>query len=262
MNAKNKKALLTGASGGIGEEMAKILAQKGYDLILVARNAEKLKNIAENIKRINNKIKCEYFTCDLSKDAEVTKLITAYPEADILINNAGFGNYGVFHNQPWERECEMIMVNVAALARLCHHYIHGMVLRGYGRVLNVASTAGLFPIPFCATYAATKAFVVQFSKSLSAELKGTGVTVSCLLPGPTATEFWYSSNMSSKVKKAIKNYRSPREVAEFGINLMEKGKIAGVPGWSDRLKQVIKRYMPEKILLYIMRKHMIHPSLK
>ena len=153
------------------------------------------------------------------------------------------------------------MVNIYAVFRLCHHYLKGMIARNYGRILNVASTAGMYPSPFCSTYAGTKAFVIQFSKSLSLELKGYNVAVSTLLPGPTATNFWEVANMSRKVEKSFRHFDSPREVAEFGINLMEQGKIAGVPGWKNRVKKIIKHYLPENVWCFIVRRHMDHQSL-
>jgi len=257
---ERRKALLTGASRGIGEEMAKILAVRGYDLILVARNEERLQKITEDVRNIN-KVNCEYHVCDLSKETEIEKLIRAYPETDILINNAGFSSYGFFNKSAWERERDMIMVNIYALFRLCHHYVKGMVARNYGRILNVASTAGMHPTPFLSTYAGTKAFVIQFSKSLALELHGYDVSVSTLLPGPTATNFWEVGNMSCKVEKSFKHFDSPREVAEFGIDLMETCKIAGVPGWENKVKRIIKHYLPEQLWNFMVRQHMVHESL-
>jgi uncharacterized protein len=260
IETKKRRVLLTGASGGIGEQMARILAGRGYDLVLVARNEGKLREIIEEVKR-NIGMRCEYFICDLSKEAEIERLIHTYPETDLLINNAGFGSYGLFSRSPWETERDMVMVNVYALMKLCHHYVKGMIARNYGRILNVASTAGMYPSPFVSTYAVTKAFVIQFSKSLAIELKGYNVSVSMLLPGPTATNFWEVANMSKKVEKSFRHFDSPREVAKFGINLMEQGKIAGVPGWKNRVKKIIKHYLPENVWCFIVRRHMDHQSL-
>lgn len=257
---REKRVLLTGASSGIGEQMARLLAQKNYSLIIVARNEDKLKKITEDIGN-SNRAKCEYFVCDLSKESEIKRLIKTYPETDLLINNAGFANYGFYYKLPWDREKDMIMVNVVAPCRLCHHYLQGMIARDWGKILNVASIAGLSSAPFMSTYAATKAFLIQFSKSLALELKGKKVTVSCLLPGPTATNFWQVAKCASKIEGVIKRYIDPREVAEFGIRLMEDGKISGIPGWKNKLKNMIKHCMPEKIWSYMIRKHMIHKSL-
>jgi len=257
---KNKRALVTGATGGIGEQMARLLAARDYDLVLVARNEEKLGKISSAIKR-DYRIRCDYFVCDLSKETEIERLLSTHPETDVLINNAGFARYGSFHRSHWETERDMIMVNIYALFRLCHHYLPGMMKGNYGRILNVASTAGLHAAPFFSTYAGTKAFVIQFSKSVALELQGYNVTMSTLLPGPTATNFWNVAQMASKVEKRVKSFDSPREVAEFGITLIEKNKIAGIPGWKNKAKEIIKHYMPETVWFYAIRRHMLHPSL-
>jgi len=250
-----KKVLITGASSGIGKEMARIIARRGYKVILVAKNKEKLKKTALEIGK-TDKVDVQYFVCDLSSEKDINQLCKTFPNIDILINNAGFASYGYFHQLPWKREKEMILVNTLALAKLSHFYLKGMVERNFGRILNVASTAGDSPIPFCSTYSGTKAFVIKFSKSLATELSDCNVTVSCLLPGPTSTSFWKASKMDFKVRKSYSGYASPKDVAEFGINLMEKGKISGVPGLKNNLKQKIKAFLPEKIWLYLIRKHM------
>jgi len=259
-NTVQRKAILTGASGGIGEEMAKILLKRGYSVVLVGRNKHKLEEIVNNAGN-DFDANCFYFVCDLEKEDDVARLIAAYPETDVLINNAGFCTYGFYHKLPWEKEQSMIAVNLIAVCRLSHHYVRGMMIRNYGKILNVASTAGLTPVPFCSTYSATKAFIINFSKSLALELKDSNVSVSCLLPGPTNTGFWDASNMTNKVSNVRTQYSSPREVAEFGIRLMEQGKVCGIPGLKNRLKQTIKHYFPEWLTFLIMRKHMLHPLL-
>jgi len=255
-----KRALVTGASSGIGKHMARILASKGYHPVLVARNKTKLETIAGTISR-DHAIPCEYFVCDLSQETELERLITAYPETDVLINNAGFAYYGFFNTSPWKTERDMIMVNTYAVARLCHYYLQGMMKRNYGRILNVASTAGLQTTPFLSTYAGTKAFVIQFSKSLALELQGYNVSVTAILPGPTATDFWEVAHLAAKVEKAFMSFDSPQEVAEFGIRLMEKNKISGIPGWKNKAKTFIKHFMPEAVWFYLIKRHMLHESL-
>lgn len=257
---ENKRVVLTGASGGIGEHMANVLAERGYKLVLVARNKDKMEQMAEGIMKLPN-ASCNYFVCDLSKEDEIEKLISTYPKTDLLINNAGFSNYGFFNQSSWQVERDIIMVNVLALSRLCHHYLKGMLEQNYGRILNVASTAGISPAPFFSTYVGAKAFVIQFSKSLAIELQESNVSVSTLLPGPTATQFWEVANMASKTEKTIKYFDNPRAVAEFGITLMEKGKIAGIPGYKNKLKKIIKHFLPEKVWFFMVKQHMEHHSL-
>ncbi|GAB4353645.1 MAG: SDR family oxidoreductase [Candidatus Abyssubacteria bacterium] len=250
-----RRALITGASSGIGEEMARILAKDGYQLMLVSRNGAKLARLAEEMESSS------YFVCDLSKESEVERLVQAHPETDVLVNNAGFAAYGQYHVLGWERQRDMIMVNVVALSRLCHHYLKGMLERDCGKILNVASTAGQAPAPYFSTYVGTKAFVIQFSKSLALETQKTNVTVSCLLPGPTATEFWRSADMIEKVREAMVSYQSPREVAQFGIRLMNKGGVSGVPGWTNKLKGIVRHYLPDRIWGRLVTNHMTHESL-
>ena len=257
---KKKKALVTGASSGIGEHMARLLAQKGYDFILVARSEQKLRKITHELEKEFD-ASCSYFVCDLSRESDVERLIKAYPETDLLINNAGSGSYGFYHKAPWQRVKDMIMVNAVAACRLCHQYLPGMLARDSGKILNVASTAGLGPLPFMATYAATKAFLIEFSESLALEARGKNVTVSCLLPGPTGTDFWYVSGAAAKVQKAVKRYAHPKAVARFGVQLMEEGRIAGIPGWNNKLKASLRHYMPRKMWGCLIKKHMAHQSL-
>lgn len=256
----SRKALVTGASGGIGEHLCGELARRGYSLVLVARRKDKLEELAGKLRRENN-IGCEYFVCDLSKEAEVEELIKTYPDIDVLINNAGFGMYGFFQDMPWPRTRELLAVNILSPLRLAHHYLPGMINRRYGRILNVASTAGLRATPFLSAYCGTKAFMVQFSKSLALEMNDKNVRISCLLPGPTATGIWETANAGEKVKDTIASFDDPRDVASFGIDLMESGLISGIPGLRNKIKQLIKSLLPEKIWFYAIKRHMTHSSL-
>lgn len=257
---EKKLVILTGASSGIGKEMAHILANKGYSLVLIARSKDRLKKITEIVKTKSN-AECEYFVCDISKEEDLEKLIQAYPDTDILINNAGYSMYGFYEKMEWSRQKDMIVVNALAPARLSHHYLQGMIKRNYGKILNVASTAGSYPTPFMSAYAAAKAFLIHLSEALALELKRKNITISCLLPGPTATDFWEVASAAKKVEKAIIGYDSAKQVAEFGIRLMEKGGLSGTPGWENKLKQIIKILMPKKVRMNAIRKHMIHKSL-
>ena len=257
---KEKTALITGATGGIGQEFARILAQKGYRLILIGRNKKKLQQLIKTLP--TSSLKIQSFVCDFSEENDLVNLTKKIPNVDLLINNAGFSDYGLYSDLSWEKQNKMIKVNINALAYLCHYYLKGMLKRGSGQILNVASTGGTKPSPFACCYTGTKAFVILFSQSLALELKGTNITVSCLLPGPTATEFWKEAGMSVKVEGKINNFDKPNEVAKYGVQLLEKGQISGIYGFHNRSKQIIKNLLPEKIWFLLIRRHMLPKNLK
>jgi short-subunit dehydrogenase len=191
----------------------------------------------------------------LSSESDISDLIQVYPEADTLVNCAGFTSYGPFANTQWEQQRAIMMVNALATARLCHHYLTGMIRKGNGHILNISSTAGESFAPYYATYVGTKAFVLQFTRSLSLEMPD-GVSVSCLIPGPTATEFCSRAGMRTMRRGRVCPLAEPREVAEFGVRLMESGLMSGSPGIRNGLKRVIKRYIPEGVWSSIARVHM------
>ena len=198
MSAPRPCALITGGSGGIGAELAKLFARDGYDLVLAARGADQLEQTAAMLHRTYG-IRAATCACDLSQADGVTSLIqyvidNAF-QIDVLVNNAGFGGYGLFHETPFDQERDMLSVNIAALTALTKAVLPPMVRRKSGGILNVASTAAFQPGPLMAVYYATKAYVLQFSLALSVELEGTGVHVTCLCPGPTKTRFQASANM-------------------------------------------------------------------
>jgi len=242
------RAIITGATKGIGEQIAYALMAKystDLEMILVARNEEKLKKIAGILK-------AEYSVCDLSRQEQLEGLIREYPTTDILINNAAFRDYGYYHNLTWENAIKVIKVNTIAPAKLCHHYLKGMVKENYGYILNVASAGGLNPIPFKTTYVATKAFLVNFTKSLMLELKDTNIKISCLMPGPTDTDLW-DFPVESKIKL---HKMKPKDVAEYAVKLLEKGGT-GIPGFRNRVKKMAKDYMPERLYGYLIRHYML-----
>ncbi|MEN6420533.1 MAG: SDR family NAD(P)-dependent oxidoreductase, partial [Smithella sp.] len=161
----------------------------------------------------------------------------------------------------WSRTRELIGVNVLSPVRLAHHYLPGMIKRGGGKILNVASVAGMRATPYFSSYCGAKAFMIQFSKSLALEVNDENVHVCCLLPGTTATEFWQISGMQEKVSQRIGGFDDPRETAVFGINQMEKGMISGVPGLKNKVKELMKNILPEQMWFYLIKRHMTHPSL-
>jgi len=185
-------ALVTGASSGIGAEIARLLAEKGHGVTLVARREDRLAALAQELESKRH-VRAEVVACDLSDAASRERLLetvrTRELDVDILVNNAGFGSAGNFQDLDLENELQMVRTNVDAVVHLCGAYVPAMVGRGRGAVLNVASVAGFQPLPRQATYAASKAFVLSFTEALSSDLKGTGVTATALCPGPVKSEF-------------------------------------------------------------------------
>ena len=186
----NPTVLITGASGGIGEQLARLFAAHRYDLVLVARSVDKLQSLSAELARAHG-IQSRVLPADLADPGAPPRLFEALQDAaiDVLVNNAGFGARGAYAQIDYQLEARMIQVNVAALAHLTRLFLPGMLARRTGKILNVASTAAYVPGPFMAVYYASKAFVLSFSEALAEEVQGSGVTVTALIPGPTETNF-------------------------------------------------------------------------
>ena len=235
------KALVTGASSGIGEEIAKELGKRGYDIILVARNEEKLKDVASKIKT-NTRI----ITMDLSNKENCEKLYeeTKNEDIDILINNAGFGTCGDFSETDLIAELNMISTNVCAVHTLTKLFLADMKKNNSGYILNVSSIAGFLPGPKMATYHATKAYVLKLTQSIYEELSqgGYNIKISCLCPGPIKTPFLEKANVKFKTKLMTSKY-----VAEYAIDNMFKGKYMIIPGGNNKAIRFLSKIVPEKI---------------
>jgi len=218
-------ALITGASSGIGKEFAKIHASKGGDCLLVARNKEGLDELKQEIEATYSS-KVLVFPLDLTTPNAVESLTTFISEeniqVEILINNAGFGGHGRFHERQWNLDEKMIQLNVMALTALTHAILQQMVSANKGKILNVASVAGFLPGPLQATYFATKAFVVSFSRGLARELRHTGISVTTLCPGPVHTGFEKAAGLDGG--NLFKQATDARSTALKGYNAMSKGK--------------------------------------
>lgn len=244
-------ALITGASAGIGEEFARQLAARGYGVFLVARREERLRRLAEEIQR-DHGVRAEFAASDLADAADRQRLPGLVAdkglEVGILVNNAGFTTVGDVHENP-DRQLGMIRVNVEALVDLTTMWLPGMVERGSGAVIQVASTAGFQPIPVQATYAATKAFVLSFSEATSAELKGTGVTMTALCPGPVKTEFTEAGGFKHESPGPSFVYSSAEDVARAGIEGADKGKRVVIPGLGNRASAWFGRHGPQSLVL-------------
>jgi len=251
--SEQSTALVTGASSGIGAEIARRLAARGHHLTLVARRVERLEELAGEL---GSDVAVD--ACDLG-DAEarqglVARLSRRRRKVSVLVNSAGFGTYGRLWELPAGRERDEVGLNVAALHDLTVAFLPGMVERRSGAILNVSSTAGFQPLPSNATYAATKAFVTAFSESLHGELAGTGVTCTVLCPGPVATEFQDAAGISH-LHSAGPSFlwASAGEVATAAVEGMERGKRVVVPRATDKVQAAFGRYSPRSVLLPVMR---------
>ena len=237
-------ALITGASAGIGAELAKLCAAGGYDVVLVARSGARLTGLAASLGATYG-IAARPLAADLASPAapaEIYAQVSAAP-VDILINNAGFGVRGAYAETDWDAEARLLQVNVIALAHLTKLFLPAMVRRRSGRILNVASTAAFVPGPFMAMYYASKAFVLSFSEALANEVRGTGVTVTVLSPGPTRTEFFAAAGITDSGL-----FRGPAmdaaEVARQGYHAMMAGKTSVIAGARNRWMMRGARLIP------------------
>lgn len=239
------KALITGASSGIGLDMARYLATKKVELILVARSKEKLEEIQESLPT-----KVTIIVADLANEQKVKELyvLVKKENIDILINNAGFGAFGDFTDTDLNNELEMIDVNIRAVHVLTKFILRDMEKKQSGYILNVASSAAFVPGPLMATYYATKAYVYRLTEAIAEEqrVKKTGVKISCLCPGPVETNFANRANVVFAVKPLTSSY-----VAKYAIDEMFKGKLCIVPGFKMRLAKFAERFASDKFMVKV-----------
>ena len=234
------KALITGASSGIGRDMAKYLSKLGYDLVIVARNREALEELKKELKT-----NIEIVPMDLSKSENCYKLYEQIKEIDILINNAGFGEFGNFVNTNLEKEISMIETNITALHILTKLYLKDMVEKDKGHIMNVASIAGFMPGPLMATYYASKNYVVSLTRAIEKELKKkkSNVKLSLLCPGPVNTNFNNVANVKFKAKGLSSEY-----VAKYAVDKMLKKKFMIVPGFGIKCTKFLTKIMPTSLI--------------
>lgn len=243
-------ALVTGASGGIGEELARVLAREGWDLVLAARSAGRLEELAREFEAAGARVRA--VAVDLAAPEGPSALVAALRESDIepelLVNNAGYGLLGPFAEADPAETLSMISLNVFALVALTRALLPGMAARGRGAVLDVASTAAFMPGPGMAVYYATKAFVLSFSAGLAEELRGSGVRVTTLCPGPTKSGFQARAKMGdAKLFKAMAVMDS-RRVAEAAYRGLRRGRRLVVPGLMNKLSAFLPRLLPRRLL--------------
>jgi short-subunit dehydrogenase len=256
-------ALVTGASAGIGSEIARELARRGHALVLVARRKDRLDELAQELTDEHG-VRAETIACDLGKPTPRGRLPKQIADLglqiDILINNAGFATGGPFARSDPQRELEQVRVLVEAPVALTSAFLPGMVERRGGAILNVASTAAMQPLPYAAGYSAAKAYVLTFSEAIHQEVAGQGVTVTALCPGPVETEFWEVADWQvaggRSFEKAFPAKVSVQDVARAGVKGLESGSRVVVPGLTTRAAMLASRYVPHAVKLPVIERAM------
>jgi len=252
----NKTALITGASSGLGKEFARIHASQGNNLVLIARSKDKLDAL-----KLELETEFGISVCVISKDLSDQNAPKAVYEevqalkirVDYLINNAGFGDFGLFADTDWKKQMEMINLNITCLTYLTRLFLPDMIRNKFGKILNIASTAAFQPGPTMSVYFATKAYVLSFSEAIANELKGTGVTVTALCPGATATGFKAASSLGESNLFKGNQIATSKEVAEFGYTKMMEGKTVVIPGIVNNLMAQSVRFAPRNLAASIAR---------
>jgi len=252
----NKTALITGASSGIGMEMATVFAAQKQNLILVARNASKLNEIAADLSAKFG-IKVNVFAIDLSEPNAAQKVYDYCSKQqlhiDYLVNNAGFGDFGFFAESNLEKQLQMINLNITTLTQLTHLFLPAMIKNKCGKILNVASTAAFQPGPLMSVYYATKAYVLHFSEAIANELESTGVTVTALCPGATESGFQKAADLEESKLVKGKKLPSSAEVAAYGYKAMMQGKKVAIHGFMNAIMANSIRFTPRNLVLKMVR---------
>ena len=250
-----KYTLITGASSGIGEAFARRLAAEKHNLVLVARSEDKLRTLCEELSGAFQ-VDCRHFAIDLLDFEADNRLFEETEkcglEIDWLINNAGFGSSGDFAKLDIERELEIIDLNISALVALTHRYLQKMREAGRGTIINVSSAAGFQPIPFMATYAASKAFVSSFSEAIAEENRPFGIHVLALCPGSTKTNFFEASNIERPIQ--VKGQQTVEDVVETAMKAVSKNKTKVVSGWANYIGSIAGTLIPNSVSSRVMAK--------
>ncbi|QLE40330.1 SDR family oxidoreductase [Nostoc sp. C052] len=253
---QKKTALITGAASGIGYQLTQIFARHSYNLVLVDKNEQKLNEIIDEFPQkfgIFVKIFAKDLSIPTSPEEIFTELQQASIKIDVLVNNAGFGTYGAFTETDLSTELKMLQVNIVSLTHLTKLFLKDMVEQNYGKILNVASAAAFQPGPLMAVYFATKAYVLSFSEAIANELEGTGVSVTVLCPGPTASEFQQTAAMENSKIANVKRMMDTATVAKIGYRSLMKNKTVVVPGMRNKILSESVRFTPRNLVTKVVR---------
>lgn len=251
-----KTVLITGASSGIGKAFAELFAKEGYRVVLASRNEEKLNGIAHELHgRFGTQTLV--VSVDLAQSGGARELYDRLDrgaiDIDVLVNNAGVGSYGFLHEQDVQSELDMLQLNVHTLSHLMMLFLPRMVARGSGRILNIGSTTSFYACPLSANYSASKAFVLSLTESVANEVRGTGVSVTALCPGATATDFFKKAKMDNQKVSEASALMDAAKVAEIGYKALMKGKTFVVPGMQNWLLSQAPRLFPRRMVANITR---------
>lgn len=254
-NNNTKTALVTGAASGLGYELALLLAKDNYNLYLIDIDSKKLEQAkTEILKEHNSKITLMVKDLSLVNIAQEIYEDLNNTKIDVIVNNAGFGLFGTFYDTDWERESQMLHLHILTTSHLIKLFLPDMVERGSGKILNLSSLAAFQPGPLMALYYASKAYLLSFSEAISNELKGTGVSVTVLCPGPTKTAFQSVVSEDSVENKIAFNMACPKQVAVYGYKAMHKGKVVAIPGFFNKFLSILPRVLTRNRTTQIVRR--------
>ncbi|MHA3789097.1 SDR family NAD(P)-dependent oxidoreductase [Flavobacterium hauense] len=257
---EKKHALITGATSGIGYELAKLFAKDGYNLVLVARNEDNLQQTAREMEQLNSDIHTHIIAADLFEEGIAQTIYDKTTElgitVNVLVNDAGQGEWGRFIKTDLEREIDIIQLNIVSLVSLTKFYLKEMVDRNEGRILQLASSVSKAPSPYLSVYAATKAFVLSFTEALSEELKETDVTITALQPGATDTDFFHKAKAENTVTYKESDLYTAEEVAKSGYDALMAGTTIISPGFMNKTQKVMNTIMPDSAIAANMHKQM------
>lgn len=257
---EKKHALITGATSGIGYELAKLFAQNGYSLVLVARNEENLNGVAAELEQLNDAIHTHVIAADLFEKDAAQKVYDKTTQLgiviDVLVNDAGQGEWGRFIKTDLQREIDLVQLNIISLLSLTKYYVKEMVARGEGKILQLASAVSKAPSPYLSVYAATKAFVLSFTEALAEELKDTGVSITALQPDATDTDFFHKAKAENTVTYKEQDLYTPEEVAKAGYEGLMDGQLTVTPGAMNKFQKVMNTLMPDSAITANMEKKM------